>query len=146
MKKYSRHQSGWIAKFVIIGVALLLTLLLGVYFLKSQAKTSQTRVDHPTNIAKDGTDKSSSDSNASGDKNNVDKALPSGPSDNSQPNASANNSNGSSSTPAPQPSSSPDAGVGALPHTGPETTAAQLAVIAMLAFTVTLYVRSRRTV
>ncbi len=136
MKVYSRHQGGWIAKFVIIGVALLLTLLLGVYFLKSQAKTSQTQVDHPTSDTKGSEDKSSSNSGSSNDKNSVDKALPSTSGNNDQSTNSSGNSNSSST--------SSDATVGTLPHTGPETTAAQFVAIATLVFVVTLYIRSRR--
>ncbi len=142
MKLYSRHQGGWIAKFVIVGVALLLALLLGVYFLRSQAKSPQTQVNQPSTTKNDTSKSSSSDKGASDSKNNVDQALPSGQSSSDQSADSTSNSSNQQAA-----GSNPSTGgVETLPHTGPETTIAQLVVIAMLAFVATLYIRSRRIV
>lgn len=142
MKLYSRHQGGWIAKFVIVGVALLLALLLGVYFLRSQAKSPQGQLNQPSSTKNDTSKSTSSDKGVSDNKSSVDQALPSA---SNQSDQSANSTTNSANQQTADSNASTGA-VGVLPHTGPETTIAQLAVIAMLAFVATLYIRSRRIV
>ena len=154
MKKYSRRQGGWIASFVIIGAILLLALLVGVYFLKNQSKTSETQTNKPSNVTKDDTKKPSSNdsSSSSTNKDNVDDALPStdGSDQSSRSDSSSSSSDNSSTSSSGSDQSSQTGSSGAttdaLPHTGPETSVVQLAVIALLAFAAASYVRSRRLV
>lgn len=140
MNERTKHQGGWVATFVVVGILLVLGLLASVYFVK---------VRHSTINESAPASQSSSDNTS---KQTEQKTKPETPpsKESTKPVTKQPSSNSDSSKPSQQPSTSQETTKPtvsknkALPTTGPSETISSLMALGLVAFVATSYVRSRR--
>jgi cytoskeletal protein RodZ len=163
MKMNVKHQGGWVASFVIVGILLTFAVLGGLYWLKANqkqvAKTDTTKSQSTSNTAKTSpNDKKSAndspstqkdeekgeviDTNQVAKKEDAAASTPQAPAPSTQTAPAASAAPAASSAPTTPASSG--AAKGPLPTTGPEDIFAQLVAVAILAFSAATYVRSRQ--
>lgn len=154
MRDTVRHQGGWVASFVIVGVLLAAGLVGSLYVLRLQSASSET-----PQVAKDDSSKPSADdwktkepenkSESSTDKKDKDQTpATSGTTDNDRPSSAATDDDKEQSAPASETPAATETPSEQrhLPSTGPADTVGSILVVALLAFAAVSYLQSRRYV
>lgn len=136
MQTRMQHQGGWAGTFVVVGVVLLVGLVGGVYFLKSQTSDQLATNDDGASSEIERTLEEASSDNKPADKRSAEQEN-SKPDSEKKPNVTPD----SSSDKSPQ-SNSDDQEV-KLPETGPGDVFAKLLAITALTAASVAYLRSR---
>lgn len=132
MNKQFKHQGGWVASFLIVGILLTLAVLGGLYYIKSNQKQ----------LAKNDGDTTSQTTTVEPSKDNENNSDEKGETvDTNTQNSAANNQESTNSQ--SQSSTSSTGSTAKLPATGPEDTLQNAFILALVAFSVATYVRSR---
>lgn len=150
MNQRTRNQGGWVASFVVVGAILVLGLLAGLYYIKTQQLEGGEVAVTETDKGVSDSDKNTPDQSSSkGDSNK--KATPPKATDSSKDRAAPKQDGQENkeqveaddeATPAV--GSSSDGSKKELPATGPGDTAAQLIAVFALTVSGVAYIGSRR--
>lgn len=149
MNKQYKHQGGWVASFLIVGILLTLAVLGGLYYIKANQKklasgnsdpaTSQTTTVEP---ADDSTE--SSDVKEQGETVDTNSQSAAGSGAGSATDSKNPGTSGSGASTQTSPSTGASGSTAKLPATGPEDTALNAGILAIIAFSATTYIRSRQ--
>lgn len=149
MNQRTRNQGGWVASFMVIGAVLVLGLLAGLYYIKTQQLEGGGTVAIETNETSSDSDKNTSGQSSSKGDNNK-KTMPPEATDSSKDHATSGKDGQKHKEQAeadnkttPAVGSSED-GSEALPATGPGDVVAQLIAVFALTVSGVAYVGSRR--
>lgn len=144
MNKQFKHQGGWVASFLIVGILLTLAVLGGLYYIKSNQKKLAMGEDNSSTSQVTTVEPANDNENKSTEKGETVDTNTQSTSTNSQ----SSSSSASTST-QPQSSTQPPTNAGSststakLPATGPEDTLQNAIVLALVAFSAATYIRSR---
>lgn len=137
MNTQYKHQGGWVASFLIVGTVLVLAVLGGLWYVKS----NQTEL-----AGTDTTSESATESESTPAENEETAPSEGGavvPQDDADKGEVVDTNNEAAPAVEPEPATSP---VATLPETGPEDTLGTLIIISILTFSTVTYLRSRQRV
>lgn len=169
MKTSYKHQGGWVASFLIVGILLTLAVLGGLYYVKTHQKElagtqtattpaatdSSTKKVTPDAATKEDKTKSGNSSQTTpqvaGTTNTNTAPTPKNTTDDSDETDDSNETgeekaDTNTATVTKPAATQPGTNAAKLPATGPEDGLFDAAILALLAFVVATYVRSRKAV